>query len=143
MSAGFVYILVNARMPDIIKIGASERHPQVKADELSAASGVPAPFVVAYYYGVADWAAAEALVHESLGKHRVSQDREFFAADVRVVARLIEQVAGDLGPTPHEGAVIRLNPNGQESDDEFPVQVPSRRSYVLVGGQWVPRSGDE
>jgi hypothetical protein len=143
MSAGFIYVLVNASMPNLIKVGGSERHPQIRAEELSLASCVPRPFVVVFYLGVADWAAAEVLVHASLNEFSLNPDREFFRADASVAAKLIRLVASDLGPTLHEGTLLQADPIEQESDGECPVCAPRGRPYVLFGGQWVCRSGHE
>jgi len=47
MNPGYVYILINPSLPDLIKIGKSVRDPRKRARELST-TGVPAPFQVAF-----------------------------------------------------------------------------------------------
>jgi len=42
---GFVYVLSNVSMPEILKIGKSKRHPSQRAIELFS-SGVATPFKV-------------------------------------------------------------------------------------------------
>lgn len=46
MAAGHVYILINANMPGLLKIGMTERTPEERARELSAGTGVSSPFIV-------------------------------------------------------------------------------------------------
>ena len=47
MTPGWVYVLTNPAMPGLVKIGLTSRNPQVRAAELTQATGVPAPFVIA------------------------------------------------------------------------------------------------
>jgi hypothetical protein len=80
--AGFVYILLNPSIEGLLKIGRTARDPQERVRELSAATGVATPFILAYQMHFADCEAAELFVHAYLeGKgFRVSADREFFKA---------------------------------------------------------------
>lgn len=86
---GFVYILVNDHMPDLCKIGCTERSPHERAAEISKATGVPAPFDVLCYAEVEDFQRIEARLHQWLSEYRVSSNREFFKdATVHAVAWL-------------------------------------------------------
>lgn len=77
---GFVYILINASLPGCVKIGKTTRDSNQRAAELSSATGVPTPFVLAYETYVGDCTRAEEYVHALLdrGGHRRSANREFF-----------------------------------------------------------------
>lgn len=77
-SYGFVYVLTNAAMPGIVKIGFTERSPRARADELSGSTSVPCAFQVYSYVETEDPQASERAVHLALAEHRVSQSREFF-----------------------------------------------------------------
>jgi hypothetical protein len=68
---GHVYILLNASIPGLLKIGMTARAPEERARELSQGTGVPAPFSVAYSEEVPDCQAAEALIHARLAPFRV------------------------------------------------------------------------
>lgn len=48
MAKGFVYVLSNAGMPGLLKIGSSTKVPTARAAELNT-TGVPSPFEVEYY----------------------------------------------------------------------------------------------
>lgn len=83
MSYGFVYMLCNIYMPDLVKIGCTERSPHLRAEELSKGTGIPAPFDVVCYIEVTDHQAVERRMHEWLKAHRVSENREFFEHENR------------------------------------------------------------
>src|SRR3954466_7359261 len=45
---GFVYILINPSLPGLVKIGKTTRSSESRAMELSAPTGLPTPFIVAF-----------------------------------------------------------------------------------------------
>jgi hypothetical protein len=85
MATGYIYVLANSSMPDLIKVGKTNRHPGARAQELSGVTGVPTPFIVIYEQYVNDCEAAEAHVHTILSRkgYRVSDKREFFRAPAK------------------------------------------------------------
>lgn len=80
---GWVYILSNPCMPNILKIGMTTNSPNIRARELSSATGVPAPFKVEAAFYSHEPLEAEKDVHERLSDCRVSDSREFFELDVK------------------------------------------------------------
>lgn len=76
--SGFVYVLTNAHMPGVFKLGCTERSPHDRAAELSMSTGVPAPFEVLCYVECNDFQKVERHMHELLSTHRVNSAREFF-----------------------------------------------------------------
>jgi hypothetical protein len=93
---GWVYVLTNAAMPGMVKIGLTTRTPKERAAELSAASGVPLPFVVAWARAVSDCAYVETAVHRMLDDKRVNGKRESFRVDVKTARQVIEAAAGSM-----------------------------------------------
>lgn len=81
-------------MPGLVKIGLTNRNPQARAAELTRATGVPAPFVIAWCRAVSDCAGVETAVHRMLHDKRVSDRREFFRCDVATARQVIEAAAG-------------------------------------------------
>lgn len=78
---GFVYILTNRSIPGLVKIGSTNKSPQVRAQELST-TGVPSPFVVYASFEIeGNLSRAENSIHEHLEKFRHSSNREFFKID--------------------------------------------------------------
>lgn len=76
---GFVYIMDNeAMLPDVYKIGRTDRAPAARADELSRSTGVPAPFSVLCYAEFKDSEVWERRLHEWCARYRMNPAREFF-----------------------------------------------------------------
>ena len=98
MSTGYIYVLANSAMPDLVKVGFTTRDPGERARELSAVTGVPMPFLVVYKRYVGDCEAAEAYVHTQLGLRgfRVADNREFFRAPISDVVEAVASVPFDL-----------------------------------------------
>lgn len=78
---GFVYILSNPSMPDIVKIGRTTRTVEGRAAELYQ-TGVPTPFTVEHSVYSPDCAELERETHSRLPDVRVDMSREFFRCDV-------------------------------------------------------------
>lgn len=75
---GFVYLLGNDYMPDVFKIGFSDRAPHQRAQELSASTSCPHPFHVVCYIEVEDAPSREKDFHRNFAANRISDNREFF-----------------------------------------------------------------
>jgi tetratricopeptide (TPR) repeat protein len=95
---GYVYVLANSAMPGLVKIGKTTRGTSERAAELSAATGLPTPFIVVYEQLFDDCSAAESFVHTYLEHKggRVSDNREFFNAPVNEVVRAISLAPGAI-----------------------------------------------
>lgn len=89
-SYGFVYVLHSCAMPGVYKVGATERSPHQRAEELSRGTGVPAAYEVAYYGEVEKPFVWEAHVHRELAKYRINADREFFRAPLLTIITAIQ-----------------------------------------------------
>lgn len=90
---GYIYILVNAAMPKVIKVGKTTKSPEARAVELSCGTGIAAPFVVAFDVQVTDCDAGEAEAHAKLNNYRVTSDREFFTAPLKEAIALLNEIA--------------------------------------------------
>jgi hypothetical protein len=78
---GWIYILSNESFPHLVKIGYSERDPQIRVSELFT-TGIPTQFKVEYSILIDDACELEKLIHEKLADKRHSTDREFFKIPV-------------------------------------------------------------
>ena len=87
---GYVYILTNEGMPDLVKIGHGP--PERRAKELSAVSGVPHKFVVAAKWQVSLPREAEAAIHHHLRDFRVNARREFFRLSAERARAAVESL---------------------------------------------------
>ena len=74
---GYVYILSNPGMPKLLKIGQTSGSIQRRVDQLSAATGVPTPFVIEAYFVSQSPDVDEKKLHAAMTLCRV-KGREFF-----------------------------------------------------------------
>jgi hypothetical protein len=74
---GWIYVATNPCIPSSVKIGYSDRHPEIRIGELSGTS-TPTPFEYAYGFLCDEPHKAEKIIHEALKEHRVSAERESF-----------------------------------------------------------------
>lgn len=88
---GYIYGMVNASIPGLIKIGASTKHPLERARELSVPTSVATPFVLAYYRAVAFPFMVEAAIHRQLDACRTNDKREFFRLPLHEAIAVIDQ----------------------------------------------------
>lgn len=94
MKIGHIYILVNASMPNLLKIGMTTRNPKSRAAELSSTTSVPSPFYVAYSAKVSNCKDAEKEIHTELKRFRASSQREFFNIELDKAVQIILEIAG-------------------------------------------------
>lgn len=66
---GFVYVISNASMPGVVKIGMTQTSPAQRAQEL-VSTGVPSKFQVDYFCVVYNPLELEKAVHCALHQHR-------------------------------------------------------------------------
>lgn len=83
---GFVYCLMNSSMPNLYKIGCTEKSPQARADDLSRSTGVPSEFYVVCYIECENYQKVEREIHLILDEHRSNSRREFFNAPLEKIA---------------------------------------------------------
>jgi TPR repeat protein len=92
MSRGYVYILFNSAMPDLVKIGQTAGLPEERAKALSSETGVPLRFSVAWQAELVYFEEAEREIHSQLDSFRANKRREFFALPLRDAIKAAEQV---------------------------------------------------
>ncbi|MGV6852803.1 MAG: GIY-YIG nuclease family protein [bacterium] len=86
-----IYILTNEAMPDIIKIGKTERPIEQRMRDLYT-SGVPVPFEC-FHASVVDRSKnVESRLHSAFEKYRVNKNREFFEINPESVLEILEMV---------------------------------------------------
>lgn len=93
-AAGAVYVLLNPRDPDAVKIGGTARTAAERAKEISQATGVAVPLIVICEQRVSNWRAAEAELHARLARYRLP-NREFFTFPVKDAIELVQSVAAN------------------------------------------------
>jgi 5-carboxymethyl-2-hydroxymuconate isomerase len=92
MAIGYVYVLSNPAMSELVKVGKTTLDPRARSAQLSAATGVPERFELAKAYQVRDCDEAEAFAHRLLERvfGRPNSGREFFSAAADQVIELLD-----------------------------------------------------
>ena len=90
---GYIYILVNRAMPDVIKIGKTTKLPEYRAEKLSKSTGVPIPYQVYFAIQVSNCSNAERDIHVKLQDFRVNVSREFFRLSPHDAKKVLENIA--------------------------------------------------
>ncbi len=98
--AGYVYILLNASLNGIVKIGKTQNNPNEEAKELSSATGVPTPFFAAYSSYFKDCNAGEIFVHSRLANYRVTENKEYFRVSKQQAIEAVREAESSLGIIP-------------------------------------------
>lgn len=95
---GYVYVLANSSMPELIKVGKTQRSPSERAKELSSSTATPTPFIVIYEQMFADCDQAEIYIHSILEDrgYREATNREFFRVPPKDIIDIIMSTPGKL-----------------------------------------------
>ncbi len=115
--SGYLYVFINPMMEGLVKIGKTTRDTQSRAKELSAATGVPTSFIVAYEAYFQDCSKAEEYVHtflESKG-YRVSSNKEFFKAPLKDIIDAILEAQKFLASENNEVFYNNYNSYGDDT----------------------------
>ena len=90
---GFVYVMVNPSIPDLVKIGMTTKDPNERAKELSSATGVPTPFILVYYKPFKNCYLTEQKIHQFLESkgYRVKSNREFFSMPTNLAINVVQR----------------------------------------------------
>ncbi len=89
---GWVYIITNKAMPNLLKVGFSTKDPESRANELHT-TGVPHRFVVEYDVLVNKPRDVEQKAHILLNAY--SENKEWFRCDIATAIIAIRQAAND------------------------------------------------
>jgi len=106
-SEGWIYILTNPSLEkDLLKVGKTTRTPQERVKEISAPTGVPTNYHVAFQKEVADCDLVEVIIGKELQRYKYNQNREFFKLPlktaievVEIVSRYVEKMSGEIEST--------------------------------------------
>lgn len=98
---GYVYILTNPRLDNLVKIGCTRRSVEERCVELSSSTSTPEPFVIHAAFRSSDPEADEREIHRQLESFRL-KGREFFELPPKEATKVCQSVCG--GP-PETGVV--------------------------------------
>lgn len=87
---GFLYVLENALMPGVYKIGFTASNPDKRAKQISEQYALPSPFTVKEYWRTQDPYIVEQRVHEKLQSNRSSG--EFFKMEFEHIKLVVHEM---------------------------------------------------
>lgn len=92
MPSGYIYVLLNSTIPGLVKVGKTTGLAEDRANALSSATGVAAPFDIVKSYSVMDCDAAERHAHRVLEAvvGRPNARREFFNGPAETVCSVLD-----------------------------------------------------
>lgn len=97
LRAGYIYVMRSAaHEKDIFKIGLTTRTTDIRSKELSRSTSSPDHFLTVQEWATPDCMLAEKLIHERLAPHRINPSREFFKADYKDIAVVIQDVIASV-----------------------------------------------
>jgi hypothetical protein len=110
--------MVNSSILGMAKVGRTTRPIAERLTELSAATGVPTPFVLAFEQEFADCALAEKAVHAELDRlgWRIMPNREFFRGSPGDIIRIIQAYAASDGGGAAGAAPDRSRPAASRAE---------------------------
>ena len=93
--AGFVYVMSNPAFTGLLKIGQTNKDPEVYRKEELDTTGVPAPFKVEYYVFSDNYINLELKVHSALSEYRPINHKEFFECSIPIAIKKIRELGKD------------------------------------------------
>ena len=114
MTDGYIYCFSNPSMPDIIKVGMTERTPEVRLSEANASDTwrPPTPYKIEFAKKVYNSSQKEKTLHTLLEQYtfRIHPRREFFRVSQEEVRKFFDLMDGEMWNETRE--------NDEEDEDE-------------------------
>lgn len=107
----YIYVLVNKSVPGMVKIGMTTNTPDERARQISAATGVPTPWICVYSFECYRSDLLEAEIHEYFAAQRVNEHREMFAVDSYTAQKVIEVLGQRYSSILHADSLLFNNKN--------------------------------
>ena len=95
LNIGYVYVMTNIYIPNMVKIGMTTKTPEERAVELRS-TGVPGDWIPIHSMFVPNCEMLEKFIHMKLSDLRVSNDREFFSISVAKAIEVINQHSNEM-----------------------------------------------
>jgi hypothetical protein len=119
---GYVYILTNECIPNMIKVGRTKRDTVTRAREIST-TGVPMPFEVAFEILSENYRRLEEEAHRSLAPYRVRTNREFFRCTLTDGASLLKDL---------NSAIASLHPYAESIYHRLKYKYPDSLKRTII-----------
>ena len=122
MTDGYLYCFSNPSMPGILKVGMTERTPEIRLNEANSSDTwrPPTPYKIEFAKKVCCPNQKEKTLHALLSKYteRINPNREFFRASPEEVNTFFNLIDGDLWVEPPKEEDIKKEENEEEKENE-------------------------
>jgi len=131
MAEGYIYCLSNASMPGILKVGMTERTPEIRLKEANASDTwrPPTPYKIEFAKKVINAIGKEKTLHTLLEHYtdRINPRREFFRVSPEEVCKFFDLLDGELWTETRE-----LEDEDEDEDDNSDTATRPK-TYVSKG----------
>ena len=123
---GWVYIITNKSMPDLVKVGYSTKDPQLRAEELNH-TGSPHPYTTVYDALVIHPYQIEQQVHKLLVEKK--EGKEWFRCSISEAITAIKITSG-------KSLILENDKSGHcdsiqnETNNELPKQIDHLQNFI-------------
>jgi|LauGreDrversion4_2_1035121.scaffolds.fasta_scaffold594579_2 hypothetical protein len=117
MTDGYIYCFSNQSMPDLLKIGMTERTPEARLSEANASDTwrPPTPYKIEFAKKVSDASGKEKTLHALLEHVRINPRREFFRISREELRRFFDLMDGEMWSDLHD----EEDEEDGEEDEEY------------------------
>ena len=122
MSDGYLYCFSNDSMPGILKIGMTERTPEIRLKEANSSDTwrPPTPYKINFAKKVYNAKQKETTLHMILTQYteRINPKREFFRVSSEEIMKFFELIDGDLWVKNNDNKDDDNDDNNDDDDDD-------------------------
>ena len=90
MSKKYIYIFTNTHSEGIVKIGRTDKYPEIRAEQLNRQTGTIGKYEVAWFREVPDNVIAEQIIHYALKE--LNFEKEYFYTDKQYAEVVCEKI---------------------------------------------------
>jgi hypothetical protein len=87
----YVYVLYNPVMFELVKIGRTTKHPEIRANEITTCPAVLGKFYVMWFIQVPNSTMGEQIAFDKLRQYRCQKNRELFKIEWQKAVEIIQQ----------------------------------------------------
>ena len=120
MSDGYIYCFSNQSMPNLVKIGITERNPKDRLFEANRSDTwrPPTPYKIEFAKKVSNPKLKELALHTILSKFtkRIYPKREFFESSIDDIKCFFDLIDGQYWS---ENEIIEIDESSDESDNDY------------------------
>jgi T5orf172 domain len=140
--SGYIYVLSHELLPNLLKVGFTNRTVEERVKELSA-TGLPKKFTIELYFETDNAELFEMLLHKSLKEYKF--DKEFFKVDLKIVIEYIHILLGtnDIKLNKFYGKSAHLAKTGEQLTQEEKINEERRKRAEDFKNEYLKKTSDE